>query len=389
MKDSDYGPGLYVHIPWCRRRCGYCSFVSRSDGWWDADLHKAYVRAVLDEYRARRKRLPDDFQFHTLYVGGGTPSVLGRNLIRELLEGLVNNEWHPDEISFEANPEDLLCDPELPFFLDDLGVSRLSLGLQTFSPAGLKVLERQVTPEQNRVALANARKFPGSLSIDFILGWPGQVEADFERDDLPVLLQGVADHVSAYFLTAEPGTRTERQIRKNLLSLPDEDEQVGIHSLFENGLRKSGLKRYEISNAARPGHESRHNEATWKGHPYLGLGLGAVSRLYRTRFVNGFRLKDYLSKIQQGKFATASAEFLTEQTCREEDLFLSLRHRDGLNLREFERKHGCCPLPKGEKLERWRRQGWVRMSGDNFAFREKGWMLFDDLVSDMMLKIDE
>ncbi len=263
------GWGLYVHVPWCRIRCPYCPFVVVPDGGTAARDSEAFVDRILS--------WTDHPAFpgapRTVYLGGGTPSRLALPALTRLLRALTAHA--PEEVTVEANPEDVT-----PAWLDaalDAGMTRLSLGVQTMNGAHARRLGRAHTPADARRALALvADAGLTSWSVDVMVGLPEQTLAEVD-EDLDALLAHAPPHVSLYGLTIEPGTPFERAVARGQLVPPDNDAQAVLLDRVVARLRAAGIHRYEVSNAARPGHEAVHNRGYWQGRPYLGLGPGAHS----------------------------------------------------------------------------------------------------------------
>lgn len=263
------GPwGAYVHVPWCRRRCPYCAFYVEVDRGPD---HAAFTDAILRELGARRAPFRALGAPSTLFFGGGTPSRLPPDQIRRIVEALDLDS--DAEVTVEANPEDL--EPATLAGLRDAGVTRLSIGLQTFDERFARLLNRASTVGQAREALGRvAGAGFRSWSVDLIFGLPGQALSDLDRD-LDAIVDLAPPHVSLYGLTFEPGTPFERaRDRGTLVPLDDEATRQMIDRITAR-LEGAELRRYEVSNFARAGHESRHNTLYWTDRPYLGLGPSA------------------------------------------------------------------------------------------------------------------
>ena len=383
--------GLYIHIPFCSHHCGYCGFAVSARHVEDQPFHDRYIAAILRELQLQLRRFPD-LQFSTLYMGGGTPSQLGIPEIEKLFRGIAAHIPFAAlrEITFECNPEDIHRTPSLIDALHGLGVTRLSVGLQTLSEKGLQILERKSTRtmmEQAGDILEN--KWRGrSLSYDLMIGWPGQTVREFQSMDLEFLRRCRFEHISLYILNYERGTRLERNRKRSLVQPLDEDISANIWECWLDAATTLGLVHYEISNFSKEGHKSLHNRNTWRGLPYLGLGCGAVSRVGRVRWTNPATPELYLKKIAQGRPPAVAAEYLTPTLSWQEDLFLSMRFEEGLDATAFKHMHGVNPQHVlGDKLSVWREQGWLK--ADALAFTSKGWTLFDALVSDWMLLIEK
>jgi len=250
--------GVYVHLPWCARRCHYCSFNVHVD---EARPEAAYTRAVIEQWAA----LCPAFEGRpsTLAFGGGTPSLHPPALLAEIIDAVGATA----EISLEANPESMNAEAWL-----DIGVTRVSVGVQTFDERAVRFLNRHSVEAAHR-AISAARAFP-SWSVDLIFGLPGQDLAAWDRE-LDVLLAEDPPHASLYGLTVHPGTPYARAVEAGHHLPVDEDTSGAFYERAAERLIGAGLERYEVSNFARPGHRSRHNTHYWSDRPYAGLGAGA------------------------------------------------------------------------------------------------------------------
>lgn len=271
MRGLGPGPwGVYVHVPWCRRRCPYCSFYVEVDRGAD---HGDYTAGVLADLEHFRPIFDDLGPPSTVFFGGGTPSRLPPDHLARIIAAIGPDD--DAEISLEANPEDL--QPRTLADLRHAGITRLSVGLQTFQPAQARLLNRASTVSQSRTALgAVADAGFDSFSVDLIFAVPGQT-LDQLRADLDELAALDPPHVSLYGLTFEPGTPFERARDRGRLKAIDDGTWRAMADLIAERLGAMGLERYEISNFAKRGHESRHNQLYWTDRPYLGLGPSAHS----------------------------------------------------------------------------------------------------------------
>lgn len=264
------GPwGVYVHLPWCRRQCPYCSFfvITKHE-----DQGANYVSSLLDEYRHRRPEFDEVGPAISLFFGGGTPSRLAPEHLSRLIAGIAQPSMH--EVTLEANPEDI-DQASLDHWLH-LGINRLSLGIQTFHPVHSKTLSRAY-PGVDPLHIARTVSGAGfqSWSVDLIFGVPGQSMDDLERD-LDHLAVLSPPHVALYGLTIEPGTPFERARDRGSLSEVAAEEWQRMYYRIVQRLRQDlDLHQYEVSNFAKPGHESAHNQLYWTDRPYLGLGPSA------------------------------------------------------------------------------------------------------------------
>jgi len=303
---------LYVHLPFCARRCGYCDFVTvggRRDG------HRAYVEALLRELELERALLAP--RLETVYLGGGTPSFTEPAALARLLSALPAAE----EVTVEANPETVT--PALAALLREHAVTRVSLGAQSFRPHLLAVLERRAGPGDVRRAVSRLRAAGfGNLSLDLLYGIPGQSPADLEAD-LADALALEPEHLSCYELEAKPGTRFTHTWAEELARQAEAME--GYMERVVETLTAAGYRWYETANFCRPGRESRHNLAYWLGRDYLGLGIGAVSTVGHLRWRNRPRLAAYLAALERGERPPRELEPLDEDVRLRERVMLGLR----------------------------------------------------------------
>jgi oxygen-independent coproporphyrinogen-3 oxidase len=350
---------LYVHVPFCAHRCGYCDFVTVTG---HADRHAPYVDALLEEV-TRADLAP---ALETVYVGGGTPTLLGPVLLDRLLAGLPE----APERTVECNPETVT--PELAAVLAARGI-RVSLGAQSFQAPLLAVLERRATPAVVESAVATLRAANvANLSLDLIHGIPGQdrtlLDADLDR-----LLALAPDHCSVYELEAKPGTRFTHahgaELARQAELLEEHYERV-----IER-MEGAGYAWYETANFCRPGFASQHNRAYWLGRDYVGIGVGAVSTVTDERRVNTPRIGPYLEAIAAGAPAPARVEPLTADVRRRERLMLGLRLAEGVARSDVE---GAVD---DDALQLLVRHGVVREPNGRIVLERRGRLLVHDVVA--------
>jgi len=319
---------LYVHLPFCGHRCGYCDFVTLVGR---RDQHGAYVDALLAELELERGLLAPALE--TIFLGGGTPTLTEPASLERLLDRLPGAE----EVTVEANPETVT--PELAGLLRRSGVSRVSLGAQTFQPDLLRVLERRATPDDVRRAFYHLRDASfDNISLDLLYGIPGQSTAQLERD-LDQALALEPEHLSLYELEAKPGTRFT--YAHGVALSQQEALMEGYFERVVERLQPAGYRWYETANFCRTGERvggrdfrSRHNLAYWRGRDYLGLGMGAVSTVGGRRWRNTPRLNGYLQPLRQGVVPPRELELLEPRVQRQERLMLGLRLDEPLSLAE-------------------------------------------------------
>ncbi|NWF56781.1 MAG: radical SAM family heme chaperone HemW [Syntrophaceae bacterium] len=340
-------PGLYLHIPFCRTKCPYCSFYSQTDLTLIPDFIQALEREM--EMFGPAFSIP----FDTVYIGGGTPSVLSPPQIGEILEKIRKKfTLAPSvEITLEANPGDL----DWPFLkaLRELGIHRLNLGVQSFSPEVLSFLGRRHTSIKACEAIEASRKAGfDRLGLDLIYAVPGQT---MERW-LKTLGRAVAfspEHLSCYQLSLEEETPMGNAYRGGAFGFPEEEELRQFFLATSETLERAGYVHYEVSNFCRGReHASRHNRKYWDHSPYLGLGPSAHSFSERVRRWNTSSIKGYLHALYGKHHPTEGLENLSPEQLRTEAFFLGLRTADGIDLDEFARNHGGNLLREKENILR-------------------------------------
>ena len=355
---------LYVHVPFCAHRCGYCDFTTVTG---HDERHAAYVDALLGELAARGGCLADPVE--TVYLGGGTPSRLGPELLGELLDRLPRAQA---ETTVECNPEDVTDD--LARALAARGC-RVSLGAQTFAPALLDVLERRTTPAGVRDAVGRLRAAGvASISLDLIFGIPGETTDDLVGD-LDALIALAPDHVSAYELEAKPGTRFTVHHGAALAAQADRVEDH-LDRVVDR-LGAAGYDWYEVASFARgPGQRAVHNTAYWRGRDYLGLGIGAVSTVAGERRANGPKLAAYLDDPAG---APCALEAIDAETAARERLMLGLRLAEGVAL-----DGELADLVDEAGVARLVAAGVARREGGTLRLERRGRMLLHDCVAEIL-----
>lgn len=355
---------LYVHIPFCVHKCGYCDFASYQI--YNDHIMTDYARRLVEEISAWTPALPVS-PTATVYFGGGTPSVLPLEDLAAIVTALKERGFwqHPAEATLEANPGTV--DRERLRFYRQLGFDRLSLGIQSFQPGELAAMGRIHTAEQAEEAIALAREAGfRRISGDLIYGYPGQT-VETVRDSLERLLDTGVDHVSVYGLTVEEGTLLAKQVREGKALLPSEDASGTMYDFLMEALPQAGYHRYEISNFARPGQESRHNQVYWHYDPYMAFGAAACRFDGKIREINPRNLQAYL----QG--APPEREILTCEDRRAELVFMNLRTVKGLSLEEFTQRTGEDFFHIYEEgFNHCRKQGWITREGDRIRLTEQG-----------------
>ena len=319
--------GLYVHIPFCQSKCIYCDFYSMPHR-----LHQAseYVDALLIEAEARREEVKGE-PITTVYVGGGTPSLLSEMLMEKLVTGLgrIFDMSRVEEFTIEVNPDDVHVD--YIRFLRSIGVNRVSMGVQSFRDEDLRLINRRHHAAQ-AISAVEAISAAGieNISIDLIYGIPGQSEEDWKKNVEKAISLKV-NHISAYSLMYEHGTRLSIMRDKGLVEEVAEESVAAMYDILVIELHHAGYQHYEISNFCLPGYHSRHNSSYWNLTPYLGLGVAAHSYDGAVRRYNPSHLQDYLQAMKSHQ-PFAKAERCTESERYDEYVMLRLRTASGLGI---------------------------------------------------------
>jgi oxygen-independent coproporphyrinogen-3 oxidase len=367
----------YIHVPFCRHRCGYCNFtlIAGRD-----DLFEAYVQAV--ELELAQLGAPREVE--TLFLGGGTPTHLPLALLQRLMAAA--RRWLPlavgAEVSVEANPEDI--DASLPTKLAELGVTRLSLGVQSFDDAKLQVLERSHREAQIAAAVEAARTAIGSIACDLIFAAPGESLATWS-DDLSRMLALAPNHISTYGLTFERGAAFYARREKGSISQLDEELERAMYIEAIERLTAAGYEHYEVSNFAKPGHRSRHNEAYWLGEEYFAFGPGAARYVGGRREVNHKSTTTYIRRMLAGESPVAESETLGEESRARERLVFGLRRLAGVDCLAFASQTGVrVESLAGEAIEKFLRAGLLERSGNVLRLTREGLLVSDALWPELL-----
>lgn len=331
--------GVYVHVPFCARRCGYCDFNTyTAQELGEGASQREYAGVALSEIRLAREVLGADVDLPaaTVFFGGGTPTLLPADDLARLLDA-VRAEFGlaaGAEVTTEANPDSV--DEASLAKLVSAGFTRISFGMQSATPRVLKVLDRTHDPERVPAAVAWARAAGfGGVSLDLIYGTPGETTADWQRS-LDAVVAMRPDHVSAYSLIVEQGTKLASQVRRGVLAPPDDDVLADRYLQADETLGAAGLDWYEVSNwASSPAQRSRHNRLYWTGGDWWGIGPGAHSHVGGTRWWNVRHPRAYASRLRAGTTPAQAREVLDAAERRTERIMLAVRLADGLPLGEL------------------------------------------------------
>lgn len=364
--------GIYIHIPFCKSRCIYCDFYSTTGR---EDIQDRYVDTLLKERKLRSNFL-NDKGIETLYIGGGTPSVLSpQNIMR--LSSLVSGE-DIKEYTVECNPDDVT--PELASTLKQAGVSRVSLGIQTFSDNRLSFINRRHNARQAYDAVETMRMAGiENISIDLMFGFPEETLTEWQ-DDLNAAVSLGVNHISAYSLMYEEGTPIHRLLTQGKIKELDEELCLSMYDSLIDKLTMAGYEHYEISNFAKPGFRSIHNSNYWNGTEYLGLGAAAHSYNTTTRQWNVNDIMGYITSIEQGTMSIET-ETIDDDTRYNDMITTALRRCEGVRLDALSDKHRQYLL---DNAKSGINAGLLRLRNGNIALTRKGLYVNNEVMSELI-----
>lgn len=372
--------GIYIHIPFCRSKCDYCDFYSLSGREGRMDHYQKALLAHLRETAPLTQGIPVD----SVYFGGGTPSFYGAKRLKELLATLhkLFQIEKDAEITVECNPDSV--DLRALCTLRKAGVNRLSLGMQSAQAEELAAIHRIHTPQQTDQAAGLARKAKfNNLSLDLIYGLPGQT-MDSWKATVEHALSLIPQHLSCYGLKVEEGTPLARRVEAGEV-LPDDDTQADRYLWTVGRLERAGFAQYEISNFAKPGHESRHNLRYWLTRPYIGFGPGAHSDFGGRRYSFVRDLDAYIQGVLEGGSILDSEELIPRQERCGEYLMLRLRTALGIEEWEYRRNYFMDFAPLERRLEEFQAQGWAEKTAEGrWRFTPKGFLVSNQLIGDLL-----
>jgi oxygen-independent coproporphyrinogen-3 oxidase len=370
--------GIYLHIPFCETRCHYCNFAT---GGYESELARRYVAALREEI-GRAEAKPEMHAVDSIYFGGGTPTTLSVEQLRGIIQ-LCREKFEvaPNvEITSEANPGTIS-----QAFLEDLraaGVNRLSFGVQSFDDGELKMIGRSHSTEDARqaVRMARAAGFT-NVSIDLIAGLPEQKMETWQRN-LEEAFALEPDHLSVYLLELYKDAPLLHRINRGELHAIDDELTVEMYFALKDEAERHGFDHYEISNWARPGFESRHNLKYWTGAPYWAFGVSAAGYDGALRWSNTRNIHDYLTKIESGQSPVAETIELDDEDRQSENLFLRLRLKEGVNLRDHQARFGVNVLERyGDDLARLDEAGLIELNNDILKISRAGTVLANEVFA--------
>lgn len=372
--------GIYVHVPYCRNKCLYCDFYSGGERIADWDN---FNKAVINELKSRFGEI--NFRPTTLYLGGGTPSLMPsdnfKGIIADINSSLNIEAWK--EFTIEVNPEDV--NESKCKIWKDSGVNRISLGIQSLNDSELKVIGRKHSAQDAVRAFNLMQNYFENISVDLMFGIPDQTIDSFTTT-LDRIIELSPNHISAYSLMLEPGTAMTLLVNKYGLKLPKEDEWLQMFQIANSKLKESGYLRYETSNYALTGYESKHNKSYWMGLPYLGLGPGAHSyNGDRIRRSNPNDIKGFINNYILNPTVFYKEENLSEEELKEEMIMTRLRMAKGLDLKEFNLAFG--EKEKNNLLHRaspFIKQNLMKEKEGSLSFTYEGFLISDSILSKLI-----
>lgn len=361
---------VYIHIPFCLRKCNYCDFLS----FYRPEEMTSYVDALAKEMEIAAAAY--EVKAKTIFIGGGTPSCLEESLLEIVLQA-VQKYFGSEalvEYTMEANPGTLSA--EKLALMRKYGVNRLSLGVQSDRTDHLKMLGRIHSFDEARqaVELARAAGFE-NINLDFMYGLPGQT-AEQWSETLVNAIRLNPQHLSLYQLKIEEGTAMYQWLEDGKISEFDDEQALAMYRIAQHVLAEHGYGQYEISNYAQPGRESLHNQVYWRTENYLGVGLGACSWVRPLRWNNQFEMNDYIGLVQTGQLPEQEPEHLTETEQMEETVFMALRMNQGLSKQLFsERFAKPAEAVFADALRRCMEKGWIKETEEAYFLTEEGRVL--------------
>ena len=372
--------GFYVHVPFCWQACRYCDFHFAVSLQYKKDMIKAMLLEIKD-----KSTLFGNEEITTLYFGGGTPSVFDPEELQTIIHAIKRRfQSHPKlEISLEANPDDL--SKEYLKEIYNIGIRRLSIGIQSFRDEDLLLMRRSHTAGQAEEAIRNARETGfNDINADLIYGIPGQKFSDWKKN-VRILLKTGVQHISAYHLTFEPGTVFDHWRKKKRIFPVEEEESLMQFQFLKRETKKEGFEHYEISNFALPGFLSKHNTSYWKNQNYIGIGPSAHSYNGMERFWNISHNHKYMELVSKGEGKYVEKETLSTRNAYNEYMLTSLRTVWGIDLDEISSRFGDNYVKYTRKIaQKYSDENILSKSGNKYSVFEKGIFLADQITRDFI-----
>ncbi len=375
--------GLYIHIPFCRKKCIYCDFtVIDTNNKLNLDIFKDYIELLKREIDLYLREKPS---VNTIYIGGGTPSIIGEKLLKNLVNHLSKyiNIEKLSEFTIEANPEDIT--PLLSKTIKETGITRVSLGIQSMNNQNLKTLSRQNTPQTNERAIKTLQDSGiQNINCDIIFDIPNSTDEEPIKSINEILKFNIP-HISAYGLTIEEYTPLNLFVKKGLIKPKNnfKEEFITIHQTLE----KEGFNHYEVSNYAKKGYESVHNLLYWNREEYIGIGISACGFINNKRYQNEINLKKYNEKLQKGELPIMFEETIDRVKEFEEIIMLGLRKKEGIKL---EKLKVILPEKEFQKLidKTKNFKNYLKINDNSIRPTLEGWILLDYITTELISSIN-
>lgn len=372
--------GIYIHVPFCKRRCGYCNFYSTMR----LELKKSYLQALKKELEGRRHYLNGE-PVQTIYFGGGTPSLLEPAEIQSVIDAIkqLHTVEHDAEITVEANPDDLT--PAYIGQLTQTDANRLSIGIQSFDDAMLELMNRRHNAQQAVEAVKNCQKAGfANISVDLIYGLPRMSGSDWQRQLETVAGLGV-QHLSAYHLSYEEGTAFGLKLKRGQLAEVPEDESLAQFEFLTAWAKKAGFEHYEISNFAQPGFRSRHNSSYWNRTIYLGIGPAAHSYNRTTRSWNTANTAEYIKGIEAGS-CVSETETLSPADIFNDYVITALRTSSGIDMDYLQREQPQQMVDYlKNQAESFLKAGNIEYAGNHLKLTHSGIFISDEIMEALIV----
>ena len=364
--------GVYIHIPFCKRKCYYCDFISFGN---KEELVQKYINALADEIVESAKQINREYEITTIYIGGGTPSFIDEENIEKILNNVYENYnvSKKAEITIEINPGTVTWEKITKY--KQIGINRVSIGLQSTNDELLKQIGRIHNYEDfaNTYNMVKKAGFD-NINIDLMLGLPNQTIRDLQ-ESLNKVIELNPKHISVYSLIVEEETPLQKMLEENKISLPPEEMERDMYWLVKETLEKNDYEHYEISNFAKKGYESKHNLNCWEQKEYLGFGVAAHSYMNSKRFSNTSIIEEYIKNIEEGKIKKNQTieENQTNEDKQKEYMLLGLRKIEGVRIQQFKKKYVHNPLFLYHKeLEKLVNEELIEIDGDYIKLTKKG-----------------
>ena len=360
--------GIYIHIPFCKSRCRYCDFFSTTQ----LEKREAYVKAVVEEWGHYQNEWSKQ-EIRTIYLGGGTPSLLPIESLQTLLHSILSgiDAKHVQEITLEANPGDITAEKIQAWRA--MGINRLSMGIQSFNDQLLQLVGRRHTAQQaiQAVKIAQAEGI-SNISIDLMYALPGQSMANWQTDIAQALEMRVP-HISSYGLIYEEGTSLTQWLEQGKIAAIDEEKEMQMYDYLVEQLTKHGYEHYEVSNFAMPGQYSKHNSSYWNDTPYLGLGAGAHSYNGQSRWWNIDDIDEYIAQAMSHQLSP-ERETITHEERHTEQVMLGLRTSKGV----------LCTAVNMDKAQEYIAKGYLIQLEDKVIATTKGFHILNRIIEDLV-----